>query len=107
LCYLPATRETGFLPDLDVLDEALLRRTVAMFLASPSDPQGAVADLTYLQRAAAMARRYGYLLFSDECYSEITRDPRLPAYSKQPAARSTTSCCSSRSPSVQICPGCA
>jgi N-succinyldiaminopimelate aminotransferase len=71
LVYLPATRETGFLPDLDVLEDALLRRTVAMFLASPSNPQGAVADLRYLQRAAAMARRHGFLLFSDECYSEI------------------------------------
>jgi aspartate/methionine/tyrosine aminotransferase len=71
LVYLPATRETGFLPDLDMLDDALLRRTVAMFLASPSNPQGAVADLAYLQRTAAMARRYGFLLFSDECYSEI------------------------------------
>ncbi len=69
--YLPAKRETGFLPDLDALDGALLRRTVAMFLASPSNPQGAVADLTYLQRVTAMARRYGFLLFSDECYSEI------------------------------------
>jgi aspartate/methionine/tyrosine aminotransferase len=71
IVYLPATRETGFLPDLDALDRALLRRTVAMFLASPSNPQGAVADLTYLLRVAAMARRYGFLLFSDECYSEI------------------------------------
>lgn len=69
--YLPAKRETGFLPDLDALDETLLRRTVAMFLASPSNPQGAVADLGYLQRLAAMARRYGFLVFSDECYSEI------------------------------------
>jgi N-succinyldiaminopimelate aminotransferase len=74
--YLPATRETGFLPDLDALDDTLLRRTVAMFLASPSNPQGAVADLAYLQRAAAMARRHGFLLFSDECYSEIyTQSP--------------------------------
>ena len=71
--YLPATRETGFLPDLDALDDALLRRTVAMFLASPSNPQGAVADLAYLQRATALARRYGFLLFCDECYSEIGR----------------------------------
>jgi len=71
IVYLPAKRETGFLPDLDALDGALLRRTVAMFLASPSNPQGAVADLTYLQRVTAMARRYGFLLFSDECYSEI------------------------------------
>src|SRR5215475_14372471 len=69
--YMPATRETGFLPDLDALDDALLRRTVVMFLASPSNPQGAVADLPYLKRVAAMARRYGFLLFSDECYSEI------------------------------------
>jgi aspartate/methionine/tyrosine aminotransferase len=44
--YLPATRERGFLPDLDKLDDALLRRTVAMYLASPSNPQGAVADRT-------------------------------------------------------------
>jgi N-succinyldiaminopimelate aminotransferase len=69
--YLPTTRETGFLPDLDALDGALLGRTVAMFLASPSNPQGAVADMAYLQRLTAMARRYGFLLFCDECYSEI------------------------------------
>src|ERR1700678_1289773 len=69
--YLPATRESGFLPDLDALDGVLLGRTVAMFLASPSNPQGAVADLAYLQRVTAMARRYGFLLFCDECYSEI------------------------------------
>jgi N-succinyldiaminopimelate aminotransferase len=71
LVYLPATRETGFLPDLDALDDALLARTVALFIASPSNPQGAVASVAYLQRAAALARRYGFLVFSDECYSEI------------------------------------
>jgi N-succinyldiaminopimelate aminotransferase len=71
IVYLPATRATGFLPDLDALDESLLRRTAAMFLASPSNPQGAVAGLEYLQRVTAMARRHGFLVFSDECYSEI------------------------------------
>jgi N-succinyldiaminopimelate aminotransferase len=71
IVYLPATREAGFLPDLDALDESLLKRTVAMFLASPSNPQGAVADISYLQRVTGMARRYGFLVFSDECYSEI------------------------------------
>jgi N-succinyldiaminopimelate aminotransferase len=71
IVYLPASRETDFLPDLDALDDALLKRTVAMFLASPSNPQGAVANLGYLQRVTAMARRHGFLVFSDECYSEI------------------------------------
>jgi aspartate/methionine/tyrosine aminotransferase len=69
--YLPATAATGFLPDLDALPEELLARTVAFFMASPSNPQGAVADLAYLKRLVALARRYGFLIFSDECYSEI------------------------------------
>jgi N-succinyldiaminopimelate aminotransferase len=76
--YLPTTRDTGFLPDLDALGEELLARTVAFFLASPSNPQGAVADLAYLKRLTALARRFGFLIFSDECYGEIYSD-RAPA----------------------------
>src|SRR5205823_8055976 len=45
--------------------------TIALFIASPANPQGAVADLAYLQRIVALARRHGFLVFSDECYSEI------------------------------------
>jgi N-succinyldiaminopimelate aminotransferase len=74
--YLPATRRTGFLPDLDALDEELLARTVAVYLASPANPQGSVADLAYLRRLAGLARQHGFLLFCDECYSEIYT--RLP-----------------------------
>jgi len=69
--YLPATAATGFLPDLDALPEDLLARTVAFFIASPANPQGAVAGLAYLRRIVALARRHGFLVFSDECYSEI------------------------------------
>jgi len=69
--YLPATAATDFLPDLDALSEELLARTVALFIASPANPQGAVADLAYLKRIVALARRHGFLVFSDECYSEI------------------------------------
>ncbi|MCF8478392.1 MAG: aminotransferase class I/II-fold pyridoxal phosphate-dependent enzyme, partial [Pseudolabrys sp.] len=69
--YLPATRASGFLPDLDALDDALLKRTVAFYLASPSNPQGAVASRAYLEQLAALSRRYGFLVFADECYCEI------------------------------------
>jgi len=69
--YLPATRATGFLPDLDALDGALLARTVACYIASPSNPQGAVASRSYLERLAQLARRFGFLVFADECYCEI------------------------------------
>ena len=74
--YLAATTASGFLPDLGALDEELLGRTVAVYLASPANPQGSVADLAYLTRLAGLARRFGFLVFNDECYSEIyTRHP--------------------------------
>lgn len=76
--YLPATAATGFLPDLDTLGEDLLARTVAFYLASPSNPQGAVADRAYLSRLSALARRFGFLVFCDECYCEIYSDRPPP-----------------------------
>lgn len=69
--YLPATAETGFLPDLDALDPELLDRTAAFYLCSPANPQGAVADLAYLRKAVRLARRHGFVLVADECYAEL------------------------------------
>src|SRR4030095_14279036 len=48
--YLPTTVANGFLPDLDTLDDALLARTVAMYIASPANPQGSVATRDYFTR---------------------------------------------------------
>jgi aspartate/methionine/tyrosine aminotransferase len=71
--FLNATAETGFLPNLDeVADDAeLLSRTAALYICSPSNPQGAVASPAYIQRALELARRHDFMLFADECYSEI------------------------------------
>jgi N-succinyldiaminopimelate aminotransferase len=69
--YLPTTLANGFLPDLDALDDATLARTVAIYLASPANPQGAVASRDYFARLKQLADRYGFMVLSDECYSEI------------------------------------
>ncbi|HLI98678.1 MAG TPA: aminotransferase class I/II-fold pyridoxal phosphate-dependent enzyme [Bradyrhizobium sp.] len=69
--YLPTTSANGFLPDLATLDEATLERTVAMYIASPANPQGAVASKDYFIRLKKLADRYGFMIFADECYSEI------------------------------------
>lgn len=71
--FLNATQETGFLPDLNALarDTALLARTVALFVCSPANPQGAVASRAYIEQALALARAHDFMLFFDECYSEI------------------------------------
>jgi N-succinyldiaminopimelate aminotransferase len=69
--YLPTTVANGFLPDLDTLDEATLARTVAMYIASPANPQGSVASRDYFSRLKRLADRHSFMIFSDECYSEI------------------------------------
>src|SRR6202011_319624 len=69
--YLPTTLANGFLPDLDALDDATLARTVAIFIASPANPQGSVASSDYFAKLKKLADRYGCMILSDECYSEI------------------------------------
>jgi len=69
--YLPTTLATGFLPDLDAIDEATLARTVAFYIASPANPQGAVATPDYFRKLKQLADRFGFIVLSDECYSEI------------------------------------
>jgi N-succinyldiaminopimelate aminotransferase len=76
--YLPATVASGFLPDLDALGDELLARTVALYLASPSNPQGAVADRAYLDKLTALARKFGFLILADECYCEIYSERAPP-----------------------------
>jgi aspartate/methionine/tyrosine aminotransferase len=69
--FLPTTLANGFLPDLDALDDATLARTVAIYIASPANPQGAVATHLYFSRLKQLADRFGFMILSDECYSEV------------------------------------
>jgi aspartate/methionine/tyrosine aminotransferase len=71
--FLPCTAASNYMPDLDALagETALLDKVAAFYLCSPSNPQGKVASRDYLARALALARRHDFMLFVDECYSEI------------------------------------
>jgi succinyldiaminopimelate transaminase len=69
--YVPATRDTGFLPDFASLAPDLLRRTAMAYYCSPANPQGTVADMDTLKRLIELAREYDFVLVADECYSEI------------------------------------
>ena len=68
---MPATAETGFLPDLDALDPAALKRAALMYICTPANPQGSMADAAYLKKALELARAHGVVLALDECYAEI------------------------------------
>jgi N-succinyldiaminopimelate aminotransferase len=76
--FVPATPASGNLPDFAALDPALLDRVAIAYLCSPANPQGAVADRAYLEALVALAERHDFLIFADECYSEIWRETPPP-----------------------------
>jgi succinyldiaminopimelate transaminase len=74
--FANADAATGFLPDLDAVDEAKWRRMAVFYLCSPANPQGAIASLDYLQKLIRLCRQHDAVLALDECYAEIyTREP--------------------------------
>jgi aspartate/methionine/tyrosine aminotransferase len=68
---LPLLEKNGFLPDLAAVDPDVWRRTAVLWLNYPNNPTGAVVTLEFLERAAELARRHGFVLASDEAYTEL------------------------------------
>ena len=69
--FVPASAATGFLPDFEALPEALLARAALVYLCTPANPQGAVADRRRLMALIELARAHDFVLAVDECYCEI------------------------------------
>lgn len=74
IVYLPTPKSSGYLPDITQITEDQWQRMSAFFICSPANPQGVFADATYFAMLIAMARKYDFYIFSDECYSEIYND---------------------------------
>src|SRR5215212_6972124 len=69
---VPLAEETGWLPDLDAFtawDELAL-----FWTCYPNNPTGAVAPLSFYEELGERAREHGFLLCSDEAYSELWFD---------------------------------
>lgn len=71
--YVPATAETGHLPDYAAVPRDLLARTTVCYVCAPANPQGACADAPYWERLLGLAETFDFRIFADECYSEIYR----------------------------------
>ncbi|HEY0212860.1 MAG TPA: aminotransferase class I/II-fold pyridoxal phosphate-dependent enzyme [Paenirhodobacter sp.] len=76
--FVPATEETGFLPDYASLPAEILDRVTIAYLCSPANPQGAVAPRDYLAGLLHLAQKHDFRLFVDECYCELYRNAPPP-----------------------------
>jgi len=69
--FVAAEAANGFLPDFASLPNSVLDRTVAAYICSPSNPEGAVASEQYWRTLFTLADRYDFKVFADECYADI------------------------------------
>jgi acetylornithine aminotransferase len=82
---LPLTEENAWLPDLTGVDWS---RVAVLWLNYPNNPTGARAPLEFYEGAAALAREHGFILASDEAYSELYFAGEPPGSALQLADRS-------------------
>lgn len=70
-----ALREAdGFLPDLEAVPESVWRRAALVWVNYPNNPTGATAPRALFEALAALAAEHGFLLASDEAYTELWFD---------------------------------
>ena len=75
---MPLLKENGFLPDLDAIDKSVLNKTKIMFINYPNNPTSAIATKDFYNRVVELALKYGFLVASDNAYSEIYYDNYKP-----------------------------
>lgn len=61
----------NFAADWSSISEDTWATTQLLFVCSPGNPTGAVMPLAEWERLFALSDRYGFVIASDECYSEI------------------------------------
>jgi acetylornithine aminotransferase len=76
---LPLRPAAGYLPDLEAVDPDTWGRVGVLWLNYPNNPTAATAPRALYERAAALARRHGFVLASDEAYSELYFGAEPPA----------------------------
>ena len=76
--YLPVSPETGFRMPFERLGPEQWKQVRLVYVCSPGNPAGAVIPLSEWHDLFERADRYGFVIASDECYSEIYPDPARP-----------------------------
>jgi N-succinyldiaminopimelate aminotransferase len=76
--YVNAVPEQNFVVDYAGLPHDVLARTQLIYACSPANPTGKVMDLAQWRVLFELSDRHGFVIASDECYSEIYPDEMTP-----------------------------
>ena len=85
--YAPTDPARNFAVDWDSVPAAVWDRAQLVFVCSPGNPTGAVMALHEWERLFELSDRHGFVIASDECYSEIYFRDEPPLGGLEAAAR--------------------
>src|ERR1035437_9293317 len=86
--YLPLNEKNKFLPDLESIPADILKKAKLLWLNYPNNPTGAVADLSYFNRAIEFAKKHDIAICHDGPYTEVAYDGYKPvSFMQAPGAR--------------------
>ncbi len=85
--FVPTDAARNFAQDWDSVPDAIWQRTQLLIVCSPGNPTGAVMPLSEWKKLFDLSDRYGFVLASDECYSEIYFRDEAPLGGMEAAAR--------------------
>lgn len=73
-----AVAANGFVHDFSAVPPEVWARTQLLYVCSPDNPTGRALDHDEWRRLFSLSDRYGFVIASDECYSEIYFDESRP-----------------------------
>ena len=85
--FVASDPKRNFAQDWDSVPEAVWARTQLLFVCSPGNPTGAVMPLSEWGKLFALSDRHGFVIASDECYSEIYFRDEPPLGGMEAAAK--------------------
>ncbi len=85
--YVNSDPARNFAVDWDAVPPSVWQRTQLIFVCSPGNPTGAVMPLHEWQKLFAKSDEYGFVIASDECYSEIYFQGDAPLSGLEAAAK--------------------
>jgi N-succinyldiaminopimelate aminotransferase len=85
--YAPSDPARNFAVDWDSVPAEVWARTQLVYVCSPGNPTGAVMPLDEWRKLLELSDRHGFVIASDECYSEIYFRDEPPLGGLEAAAR--------------------
>ena len=85
--FVPSDPARNFAQDWDSVPDAIWARTQLLFVCSPGNPTGAVMPIGEWKKLFELSDRFGFVIASDECYSEIYFREEPPLGALEAAAK--------------------